>query len=151
PSRRHVHLPCPDLCPKFIAVVLVLRIRWSHPTMRLHPVWGLVLFFLFALAAGTLAYGADTPAGYERRTLEGFTVYVNQQVLKNTPDATGRRPLDVLDRELSDLRRILVPRIVGVLQEVPIWAEWDETDKQNAAVLARYYGGSAEGLLRLGG
>jgi hypothetical protein len=123
--------------------------------MRLHPVWGLVLFFLSALAASSIAYGADkpieTPAGYEKQNVEGFTVFVNYKVLDHKNDGFGRLPIDVLRRELADLKRILVPKIVEVLQEVPIWAEWDETDKQSPGVLARYYGGTAEGLLQLGG
>ena len=68
--------------------------------MRLHPMWGLILFFLAALATGSLAYGADlpggTPAGYERRDLEGFTVYVNQEVFKHPTDRWGRQPLTIL-------------------------------------------------------
>src|SRR6516162_9901240 len=123
--------------------------------MRLHPMWGLILFFLAALATTSLAYGGNlpggTPDGYERREIEGFTVYVNKQVLKQPFDRWGRQPLSVLERELNDLRRILVPRIVSVLQEVPIWAEWDVNDKINPGAIARYYGGSAEGLVKLGG
>jgi hypothetical protein len=123
--------------------------------MRLHPVWGLVLFFLAALATTSLAHGADlpggTPEGYERREIEGFSVYVNKNVLRQPVDNWGRQPLIVLERELNDLRRILVPKIVEVLQEVPIWAEWDESDKLSPGAIARYYGGSAEGLLKLGG
>jgi hypothetical protein len=123
--------------------------------MRLHPMWGLVLFFLAALATGSLAYGAElpggTPKGYERRDIEGFTVYVNNKVFQQPTDRWGRQPLRVLESELNDLRRILVPKIVRVLQEVPIWAEWDETDKLSPGAIARYYGGSAEGLLKLGG
>ncbi len=72
-------------------------------------------------------------------------------MIQQPADAWGRPPLSVLERELNDLRRILVPRIVRVLQEVPIWAEWDETDKLMPGAIARYYGGSAEGLLKLGG
>jgi hypothetical protein len=123
--------------------------------MRLHPVWGLVLFFLAALATGSLAMGADlpggTPEGYERREVEGFSVYVNKKVLQQPADRWGRKPLVPLERELNDLRRILVPKIVEVLQEVPIWAEWDESDKISPGAIARYYGGPAEGLLKLGG
>ncbi len=123
--------------------------------MRLHPAWGLVLFFLAALATGSLAHGAEkpgaVPAGYEKRDIEGFTVYVNHEVLAHPNDRFFRPSLDVLARELNDLKRVLNPRIVAVLQEVPVWAEWDNTDKQSPGVLARYYGGSAEGLLKLGG
>jgi hypothetical protein len=123
--------------------------------MRLHPVWGLILFFLAALATTSLAYGAElpggTPSGYERRDIEGFTVYVNKEVIQQGADRWGRQPLSVLERELNDLRRILVPKIVAVLQEVPIWAEWDVNDKINPGAIARYYGGPSEGLVKLGG
>jgi hypothetical protein len=123
--------------------------------MRLHPVWGLILFFLAALATTSLAYGAElpggTPDGYERRDIEGFTVYVNKQVLQQPADRWGRQPITVLERELNDLRRILIPSIFAVLQEVPIWAEWDVNDKINPGAIARYYGGSADGLTKLGG
>jgi hypothetical protein len=113
------------------------------------------LFFLSALAAGSIARGAEppgkVPAGYEERTLEGFTVYVNKQALAQGMDRFGRPPLSVLEKELNDLRRIILPQIIAVLQEVPVWAEWDETDKQTPGVLARYYGGTAEGMVKLGG
>lgn len=118
--------------------------------MRLHPMWGFVLFLLAMLAAGTLS-AADIPNTHETRSLEGFTVYVNKDVLARRDDGYGRRPLDVLEKELNDLKRILKPRIVGVLQSVPIWVEWDETDKLSPGAVARYYGGPAEGLLKLGG
>src|SRR5437868_11951430 len=119
--------------------------------MRLHPMCGLILFFLAALATGSLAYGADlpggTPTGYERREMEGFTVYVNEKVLKHPFDRFGRQPLTVLEKELNDLRRILVPRIFAVLQDVPVWAEWDDTSKLMPKALALYYHrGSGEGL-----
>jgi hypothetical protein len=122
--------------------------------MRLHPAWGLVLFFLSALAASSLASGAEpatgAPEGYERRNLEGFTVYVNRQVLTHNADGFGRRPLDVLERELGDLKRILVPKIVAVLQDVPVWAEWDDSEKDRPGVLARYFYGTADGLSKFG-
>ncbi|HEX4589538.1 MAG TPA: hypothetical protein VH120_06395, partial [Gemmataceae bacterium] len=120
--------------------------------MRLHPVWGLILFFLAALATGSLAYGAEipggTPDGYERREMEGFTVYINKEVFKHPVDRFGRHPLTVLERELNDLRRILVPRIVSVLQEAPVWAEWDRTSRWMPNALALYYHRGSESVLR---
>jgi hypothetical protein len=115
----------------------------------------LVLFFLSALAASSVAIGAETPtgvpAGYERRTLEGFTLYVNKNVLARNTDRYGRQPLSVLERELNDLRRILVKRIVSVLQEVPIWVEWDATVSDTPGVVARYWQASAEEMRKHGG
>jgi hypothetical protein len=122
--------------------------------MRLHPVWGLILFFLAALATGSLAYGADPPrgipAGYELRDIEGFTVYVSKTVLQQPRDRWSREPLSVLEHELNDLRRILVPRIVKVLQDVPIWVEWDDKSPAVAGAVAVYYHGNAEGMKKLG-
>jgi hypothetical protein len=123
--------------------------------MRLHPAWGMVLFFLAALATGSLAYGADipsgTPKGYERRELEGFTVYVNKDVFQHRFDRWGRQPLTVLERELNDLKRILVPRIVRVLQEVPAWVQWDSRSRLDPNALAMYYRrGSGEALAAKG-
>ncbi|HEY1378818.1 MAG TPA: hypothetical protein VGF55_18605 [Gemmataceae bacterium] len=123
--------------------------------MRLHPVWGLILFFLAALATTSLARGAElaggTPKGYELRTVEGFTVYVNRKVLQQPVDRWGRQPLTVLEQELHDLHRILVPKMLRILQDVPIWAEWDLTHKLIPNAIAVYYGGTAEGLLKLSG
>jgi hypothetical protein len=34
---------------------------------------------------------------------------------------------------------------------VPIWAEWDRSDELSPGAIARYYGGAAEGLAKLGG
>jgi hypothetical protein len=103
----------------------------------------MVLFFLAALATGSIAYGADVPGGapkgYERRELEGFTVYVSKDVFQHRVDRWGRQPLTVLERELNDLKRILVPRIVRVLQEVPVWVEWDSVSRIAPQALALYY------------
>jgi hypothetical protein len=113
--------------------------------MRLHPVWGLILFFLAALATTSLASGAElagrAPDGYVRQDIEGFTVYVNKTVLQQPRDRWGRQPLIALERELNDLRRILIPKIFSVLQDVPIYVEWDErpNQKNNMVTIARYW------------
>lgn len=120
--------------------------------MRFHPFWGFVLFLLAMLAAGSLASAAErSPEGYETRSIEGFTVHLNQAVAGRSNDGYGRRPADVVQKELNDLKRILKPRIVEVLQSVPIWVEWDRTDELSPGAIARYYGGAAEGLAKLGG
>jgi hypothetical protein len=115
--------------------------------MRLHPLWGFIVFLLAMLAAGSLAHAAEprSPDGYETRTIEGFTVYANKNVI-----ARQNRPLDVLERELNDLKRILKPRIVGVLQTVPIWAEWDVMEPGRPGVIARYLWGSSDQLSQSG-
>src|SRR5947209_14734086 len=51
----------------------------------------------------------DVPAGYERRTILGFTVLASRDVLDQPRDRYGRKPLDVLEMELYDLKRVVVP------------------------------------------
>jgi hypothetical protein len=122
--------------------------------MRLHPAWGLILFFLAALVTGSLAYGGDqlggVPKGYTQQELEGFTLYVNQQVLDHPRDRWGRPTLSVLEHELNDLRRILVPRIFKVLQDVPVWVEWDNNSNAVPGAVAVYYGGDGKQLESVG-
>jgi hypothetical protein len=51
-----------------------------------------------------------------------------------------------LQKELNDMRRILKPRIIEVLQTVPIWAEWDMTEQGRPGVIARYLWASSDQL-----
>src|SRR5439155_19205815 len=65
-------------------------------------------------------------------------------------DQYGRTPLDVLELELGDLKRIVVPPIFRVLQNVPVWAEWDKRDPQMVNAVARYWGYTPEALEKIG-
>jgi hypothetical protein len=115
--------------------------------VRLHPAWIVLLFVPVARAAGPFTVEGDPtaapPPGYERRTTEGFIVYVNKAVFQQPRDRWGRPPFSVLERELSDLRRLLAPMIVTMLQrKVPVWVEWDEPLKDrpdgHIIAMARY-------------
>src|SRR5947209_7888450 len=79
---------------------------------------------------------ADLPPGYERRTILGFTVLASREVLSQPRDRHGRAPLDVLEMELNDLKRVVVPPIFRVLQRVPVWAEWNKRDPQVSNAIA---------------
>lgn len=93
----------------------------------------------------------SNPDGYERRDLDGFTVYVGMSVLQQAHDGFHRAPITALERELNDLKRILHPKIVGILQTIPIWVEWDADDRLSPGAVARYYGGPAEEWKKAGG
>src|SRR5438045_7558695 len=86
------------------------------------------------LAFATALRADDGPAkrnpdGYERRDVEGFTVYVGMSVLEQQRDGFQRPPLKALECELNDLKRILHPKIVDILQSIPIWVEWEHIDR----------------------
>ena len=62
---------------------------------------------------------ADIPPGYQRRTILGFTVLASREVLDQPRDRFGRTPLDVLELELGDLKRIIVPPIFRAGRQRP--------------------------------
>jgi hypothetical protein len=114
----------------------------------------IVVAVFLALAASLRA--GDLPAkkhpdGYERRDLEGFTVYVGISVLEQQHYGFQRPPLKALESELNDLKRILHPKIVSILQSIPIWVEWEPTDRLSPGAVARYVHGTSEEWEKAGG
>lgn len=80
--------------------------------------------------------------GYTLKKIEGFDVLVHDEVLRQTDAGEFERsPLDVLERELGTVARVLPKRIEDKLKSVVIWAEWDdETDPDHGRAVAKYYG-----------
>jgi hypothetical protein len=108
------------------------------------PLVAAALILLTAAPALRAAPPDKTPNGYDRQVVEGFTVYVHHEVMHHRHDGFGRPPLTALENELNDLRRLLHPKIVAILQTIPIWAEWDDHGIPGA--VAVYYSGKAKDL-----
>jgi hypothetical protein len=73
---------------------------------------------------------ANPVPGYDLRTIEGFQVLINKKVLsevEQVKDSYAIPPLEVLENEFKALNQILMPKLLKVLQGVPIWVEWDDT------------------------
>ncbi|MFO0929618.1 MAG: hypothetical protein U0736_21740 [Gemmataceae bacterium] len=84
-----------------------------------------------------------SPAGYRKQAIQGFTLYIHEDVFKNNDDPKwDRKPLDVLDLELSTIVKKLPPRAVTALRRLLVWIEWaDESDPDlDRGVVAKYYG-----------
>jgi len=66
--------------------------------------------------------------GYKYREVLGFKLLINKEVLEENEKSTDKRkPLEVLELELSMLVRELPPRAVNVLREyIGFWVEWDK-------------------------
>jgi hypothetical protein len=119
-----------------------------------HPT--LATAFLLVLHAG-LAAGSpaakpppiDVPAGYEYRSIHGFNILASQETVRRPRDRFGRTPLDVIELELGDLKRVVHPYIFGVLQNVPVWVEWDLHDPRTPAI-ARYFSADAAWMTQHG-
>ncbi|GIW82713.1 MAG: hypothetical protein KatS3mg105_4520 [Gemmatales bacterium] len=58
--------------------------------------------------------------GYTTRTVQGWTVLIDQRLLRESKDAT-RMALELMDRQLADIGRIVPQHIVHRLRRVPIW------------------------------
>ncbi len=88
----------------------------------------------------------DAVPGYKIRTIEGFTVLLSDETLKeNDASKLERKPLDVLDGELKTLSKLMPAKTLTALRNVAIWVEWDEPialgNGRKGAALATYYGG----------
>lgn len=59
-------------------------------------------------------------AQYEKRALEGWTVFVNKSLL-NEQAVLGSNALRLLETKLAEIRRVVPARAVAALQQVPIW------------------------------
>src|SRR5262249_20165181 len=93
-----------------------------------------------AAQAAPAAAGKDAYPGYERRTVQGFTVLLNDEVLKHDADPRWKRkPTDVLDLELRTICAVLPERTVRLLRRLVIWVEWeDRSDPDAGRAVAKY-------------
>jgi hypothetical protein len=65
----------------------------------------------------------SVPAGYVRKTLEGWTVLVNQELLAADHGQLAEQTLRVLQDHLFRIRRVIPAAALAHLQRVPIWVE----------------------------
>jgi hypothetical protein len=86
---------------------------------------GQFLLGLGMIAAAT-AWGADAkpeppkPASRTTRTIEGWTVRVDDRLLAPPDDALGARTLKFLEAKLVDITHVVAPEPLAKLQAVPI-------------------------------
>ena len=61
----------------------------------------------------------DPIPGYKILDIEGFTVIVSDETMKNQESSTNaRKPLEVLEMELKAVTRLLKPEAVAVLRRI---------------------------------
>jgi hypothetical protein len=97
----------------------------------------------------------DAIAGYTVRAIDGFTVILSDETLKqNAASTLDRKPLDVLDLELRTLCGLMPAKTLTALRNVLIWVEWDEDVKlgngRPGGALATYFGGHQLDMLAKG-
>ncbi|MBO0700924.1 MAG: hypothetical protein J2P46_21195, partial [Zavarzinella sp.] len=94
----------------------------------------------------------DTPEGYKKDNLRGFTLYFSTEVLEQDKlSRQERKPLEALEQELIVVERVLPADKVKQLKAVPIWVEWDEriamANGRGGRPVAVFYGGHQSNLL----
>ncbi|OAI49358.1 hypothetical protein AYO44_06400 [Planctomycetaceae bacterium SCGC AG-212-F19] len=95
------------------------------------------------------------PAGYTAKVIEGFTLFMSDETLKNDTDSKlERKPIQALELELQTVVKLLPPDAVKALRNVLIWVDWDKVvasaSGRAGAPLARYYGGHQLQMLEKG-
>jgi hypothetical protein len=78
--------------------------------------------------------------GYETRQIQGFTLLLSTQAIREAQKENGR-PFQALLAEFDSLIEVLPPTALKALRRVLIWVEWDNSDRANPHTLAKYYGG----------
>jgi hypothetical protein len=83
--------------------------------------------------------------GYTIHKIQGFNVIINNDVLSQDVSQFRRKPLEVLDLELSTIVTLLPADAVQVLRRLLIWVEWDEK-----VVMSNGRAGTAEAIYYVG-
>src|SRR5436189_6462611 len=95
----------------------------SLPSFRL-PLASWLLGFMALINWAPRAQAFDATDRYDKRTIEGWTVYVNQDLLADKPLAD--KCLDLLRVKLFELQRIVPSAAVVKLKDFPIWLELND-------------------------
>jgi len=116
-----------------------------------------ILSLSLCLCVAARATGADhkpqKPASfpYQTRAIEGFTVYINNEVLRQKKnDEWKYQALTVLASELKLVVSVMPPKALKLVHGIKVWVEWDDPDPKMPSWVAAYYGGAAPWLLAEG-
>ena len=89
-------------------------------------------------------------AGYTAKVVRGFTLYISDESKTHLEDEQYElKPLEVLDKELAGIERVMLPKMVTLLKTVKIFVEWDMPESHpqgGGTIVARYFYDSAGGL-----
>src|SRR5258706_1142962 len=92
---------------------------------------GLSLFLLGAAPAATRP-AAPKPTGHEIRQIEGWTVHVDDRLLRGDDKELGERALKLLGNRLADIVRVATDEKVERLRQVHIWLDLSHGELRSA-------------------
>jgi hypothetical protein len=68
----------------------------------------------------------ETVAGYKKQKIDGFTVHIHEDVLKEDTREYKRTPVEALELELQNLTKAIPKKVADTLRAgVPVWVDWD--------------------------
>jgi hypothetical protein len=134
--------------------------------MNLRWLMGLLVFTLAFSAAPAQdkkppdkpASGKDKPRipahsipGYTVKKMRGFHLLVSDESMRHwDEDAYALKPMDVIDKELGGIERIMPTRMLKLLQTIAIFIEWNDPESKGpdgkGVLVARYWYDSGNGL-----
>jgi hypothetical protein len=88
-----------------------------------------------ACTLATRAIGADAPADDATagvRTVQGWTVHISQELLATEPDLT-ECAVELLDRQLAEITRVVPEAAVAELRKVPLYFNLEYPEKRPSA------------------
>lgn len=94
-----------------------------------YPLMTLSLLLLFLLPSITISLPSESPEPtetYTVRSMQGWTVYVNDRLLNEEPDL-GKRTLELLSVKLFDINFVVPARVLKKLHAVKIWLDKETT------------------------
>ena len=122
---------------------------WMNPSVTLRACGLVVLGLLLSTAARSEEPSDDDkrakPTAHVERTIEGWTVKVDQRLIEGDDAELGERAMALLARRLADIRLILPSDKVARLQEVTLWL-----DRSHGKLTAAQYHPSAGWLKQNG-
>src|SRR5262245_1903263 len=69
---------------------------------------------------------AHAVPGYTVKKTRGFHLLISDETKRHLDDAKYElKPIDVLDKELSGIERVMPTRMLKLLQTIAIFVEWD--------------------------
>jgi hypothetical protein len=99
---------------------------------------------------------AHAVPGYTVKKVRGFHLLVSDETTGHLDDAKYElKPMDVLDKELAGVERVMPAKMVKLLQTVAIFVEWEDPESKapdgKGVAVARYWYDGANGLGMLKG
>src|SRR3954471_14785191 len=74
---------------------------------------------------------AHAVPGYTVKKVRGFHLLVSDETTGHLDDAKYElKPMDVLDKELAGVERVMPTKMVKLLQTVAIFVEWDDPESK---------------------